>query len=148
MLLVEPVQQSDQPEDEPAAVDAACDGGEAGRQAAQGSPGGEGRMMSFSGDQLAIEFPAASHARRSDPATSREAARRVREFAAGQCAAILAVLRERGPLGAEQVAAYLRIDAYAVRKRLADLEHAGLARPLALHRVTASGRHERIWEWY
>lgn len=97
------------------------------------------------GAQFAFEFPAASHARRGDPDTSKEAAGRVREFAAGQCAAILAVLREKGPLGAEQIAAYLHIDAYAVRKRLADLEHAGQAFPLALHRVTASGRHERIW---
>jgi hypothetical protein len=102
--------------------------------------------MRFSGDQLAIDFPSVSHARRSDPETSHEAAGRVREFAAGQCAAILAVLQERGPLGAEQIAAYLHFDAYAVRKRLADLEHAGRAKPLPLQRVTASGRHERIWE--
>ena len=82
--------------------------------------------------QLSIDFNAASHARRGDPSTSKDAASRVREFAAGQCADILAVLRERGRLGAEQIAAYLRIDAYAVRKRLADLEHAGMARPLTL----------------
>lgn len=55
------------------------------------------------------------------------------------------LLREKGPLGAEQIAAYLNIDAYAVRKRLADLEHAGKALPLPMHRMTASGRHERIW---
>lgn len=96
--------------------------------------------------QLSIDFDTVSHARRSDPETSKDSAARVREFAAGQCADILAVLRERGRLGAEQIAAYLRIDAYAVRKRLADLEHAGLARPLHLHRVTASGRKERLWE--
>lgn len=96
-------------------------------------------------NQIAIDFTPHKLARRRDPATSKEAASRVKEFAAGQCAAILAVLREKGPLGAEQIAAYLNIDAYAVRKRLADLEHAGRARPLALHRMTASGRHERIW---
>ena len=100
--------------------------------------------MRFSGAQLSI-FDSVSHARRSAPETSKEAAGRVREFAAGQCAAILAVLLEKGPLGAEQIAAYLRIDAYAVRKRLADLEHAGRAKPLPMQRVTASGRHERIW---
>lgn len=97
-------------------------------------------------NQLAIDLDAATHARRSDPGTSKDSAARVREFAAGQCADILAVLRERGRLGAEQIAAYLRIDAYAVRKRLADLEHAGMARPLAIHRMTASGRKERLWE--
>lgn len=99
-------------------------------------------------NQLVIDFDAATHARRSDPGTSKDSAARVREFAAGQCADILAVLRERGRLGAEQIAAYLRIDAYAVRKRLADLEHASLARPLPLHRMTASGRKERFWEAY
>lgn len=98
--------------------------------------------------QLSIDFDTVSHARRSDPETSKDSAARVREFAAGQCADILAVLRERGRLGAEQIAAYLRIDAYAVRKRLADLEHAGLARPIPLHRMTASGRKERFWEAY
>ena len=101
--------------------------------------------MAFSGAQLSIDFPAVSHARRGDPETSKEAAGRVREFAAGQCAAILAVLREKGPLGAEQIAAYLNIDSYAVRKRLSDCEHAGKAQPLPMQRVTASGRHERIW---
>lgn len=95
--------------------------------------------------QLALCFNTISHARCSDPETSKDAAARVREFAAGQCADILAVLRERGRLGAEQIAAYLHIDAYAVRKRLADLEHAGMAQPLPMQRVTASGRHERIW---
>lgn len=96
-------------------------------------------------NQLAIDFTPHKLARRRDPATSKEAASTVKEFAAGQCAAILAVLREKGPLGAEQIAAYLNIDAYAVRKRLADLEHASKALPLPMHRMTASGRHERIW---
>ena len=95
--------------------------------------------------QLSIDFDAASHARRGDPSTSKDSAARVREFAAGQCADILAVLREKGPLGAEQIAAYLNIDSYAVRKRLSDCEHAGKAQPLPMQRVTASGRHERIW---
>jgi Mn-dependent DtxR family transcriptional regulator len=102
-------------------------------------------MMAFSGAQLSIDFTSRSHARRGDPETSHEAAGRVREFAAGQCAAILAVLREKGPLGAEQIAAYLNIEPYSTRKRLADLEHAGKAQPLPMQRVTASGRHERIW---
>ena len=101
-------------------------------------------MISFSGAQLSI-FDPVSHARRGDPETSKEAAGRVREFAAGQCAAILAVLREKGPLGAEQIAAFLNIDSYQCRKRLSDLEHAGKAQPLPMQRVTASGRHERIW---
>jgi transcription initiation factor IIE alpha subunit len=97
-------------------------------------------------NQLAIDFAEVTHARREDPETSKDAAKRVREFASGQCVAIRAVLRERGRLGAEQIAAWLKLDAYAVRKRLADLEHAGLAKPLPIHRQTASGRQERLWE--
>lgn len=96
-------------------------------------------------NQLAIDFTPHKLARRRDPATSKEAASRVKGFAAGQCAAILAVLREKGPLGAEQIADYLGIEPYSTRKRLADLEHAGKAKPLPMQRVTASGRHERIW---
>lgn len=34
-------------------------------------------------NQLAIDFDAATHARRSDPGTSKDSAARVREFAAG-----------------------------------------------------------------
>lgn len=95
--------------------------------------------------QLAIDFEARTHARRADPETSKEAAARVREFAAGQCLAILSVLQKYGPLGAEQIAGHLKIDAYAVRKRLADLEDAGKAQPMPAFRRTASGRQERIW---
>jgi predicted ArsR family transcriptional regulator len=97
-------------------------------------------------NQLAIDLSPASHARRSDPATSKEAAGRVKEFAGGQCGEILAVLRDRGRLGAEQIAAWVKMDSYMVRKRLADLEHAGLAMPTDTTRTTASGRRERIWE--
>jgi hypothetical protein len=99
-------------------------------------------------NQLAIDFPPASHARRSDPATSKEAAARVREFAGGQCAQILKWLDAFRPdgAGAEQLATMTGLDAYKVRKRLADLHHAGLARPTDLTRRTESGRHERIWE--
>lgn len=96
-------------------------------------------------NQLSIDFSPIRHARTGDPETSKEAAARVREFAAGQCLAILGVLQKYGPLGAEQIAGHLNIDAYAVRKRLADLEHAGKAQPLPTQRMTASGRHERIW---
>ena len=95
--------------------------------------------------RLAIEFASVTHARRTDPDTSHDSAGRVREFAGGQCADILLRLRRFGPLGAEQIAAIIGIDAYAVRKRLSDLEHAGLAYPFSETRKTASGRSERIW---
>lgn len=97
-------------------------------------------------NQLAINFDAFSHARQSDPETSREAASRVREFAAGQCAQILYLLRKYGPQSPEQLAAHMAIDAYSVRKRTADLEKAGAARPNGMTVPTVSGRRQRIWE--
>jgi predicted ArsR family transcriptional regulator len=84
-------------------------------------------------------------ARRTDPDTSHAAASRLNEFANAQCQKIASVLATKGDLGAEQIGDILAIDAYAIRKRLADLEHRGAAWPLALVRKTRSGRSERIW---
>ncbi len=96
--------------------------------------------------QLAIEFSPATHARRHDPETSKDAATRVREFASGQCAEILFLLNKYGPQSPEQIAAHMAIDAYSVRKRLSDLEHASKARPNGMTCSTVSGRRQRIWE--
>ncbi len=85
-------------------------------------------------------------ARRSDPATSHDAAARVREFGPAQMQQVLSALRRFGKAGAEQIAAATKMDAYSVRKRLSDLEHAGLAQPTETLRTTASGRKERVWE--
>lgn len=97
-------------------------------------------------NQLAINFDAFSHARRCDPETSKEAASRVREFAAGQSAEILMLLHKYGPQSPEQLAAHMAIDAYSVRKRLSDLEHGSKARPNGMTCATVSGRRQRIWE--
>lgn len=96
-------------------------------------------------NQIAIEFEPRTLARHTDPVTSHEAAARVREFARGQCAEILSILREHRLLGAEEIAALTRIDAYSVRKRLADLHNAGHAEPTERTRITISGRKERLW---
>jgi len=85
-------------------------------------------------------------ARRSDPNTSHEAAARVREFSQAHATLILQTLKRFGKAGAEQIAAATRLDAYAVRKRLPELQRDGLARPTDATRATASGRHERVWE--
>ena len=84
-------------------------------------------------------------ARRRDPATSHEAAWRVREFSGSQQAKILSLLKLVGPLDPEQIAAYLRMEAYAVRKRLPELEDQGVAQPIGRTSLTASGRHQRVW---
>lgn len=93
---------------------------------------------------LELDFSARTHARAADPETSKESAARVREFAAGQCAALLAELR-KADASAEQLGDALGLDAYSVRKRLADLEHAQQAEPTGETRKTRSGRAERIW---
>lgn len=95
--------------------------------------------------QLSIDFAAASHARRGDPSTSKDSAARVREFAAGQCADILAVLRERGPLTCDEIAKHSHLMAHQINKRTADLFKAGLASPTGETRLSASGRSERVW---
>jgi predicted ArsR family transcriptional regulator len=95
--------------------------------------------------------PEASHvnphalARTSDPATSHEAAASVKSFAGEHHAALLRVLAPDVPLGAEQLARMAGMDAYQARKRLPELERAGLAKVADGTRKTASGRSERLW---
>lgn len=84
-------------------------------------------------------------ARRSDPSTSHDAAARTAAFRNAQKDRILAKLRDDGQAGAEEIGDDLGMDGYAVRKRLADLEHAQLAVPTGMQRQTRSGRWERIW---
>lgn len=88
-------------------------------------------------------------ARASDPATSHMAAARVSEFAGSHREQILGVLKRFGPLDPEQLEFYTGISAYAVRKRLPELQAAKLARPLPLDEAvsyTESGRRQRVWE--
>jgi predicted ArsR family transcriptional regulator len=90
-------------------------------------------------------FDARTHARRLDPATSHDAAKSMKKAASLQCAQVLNALRSFGIAGAEEIGNRTGMPAYAVRKRLADLEHAGLARPTDVTRKTSSGRSERYW---
>lgn len=99
----------------------------------------------MNGVQLGIDFEARTHARTFDPETSHEAAARVREFAAGHCALILQALLDHGPMTPEQIGTRVGMDAYAVRKRLPELERAGLAKPTGETAPTTSGRSQRIW---
>ena len=63
--------------------------------------------------------------RRTDPATSRVAASRVREFKGQHHRAILAALR-LGPAGQSEIAARCGLLAHQVNKRLGELRRAGL----------------------
>lgn len=91
-------------------------------------------------------FPYPSGARRTDPATSHEAASRVHEFAPSQHQQIIAILKANGPLTPEQIGDKMAIDAYAVRKRLPELERIGLATTTGEVKKTRSGRSQRVWE--
>lgn len=92
-------------------------------------------------------------ARNSDPITSHLAAERVKEFSGPQQEQILACLIEHGPMGAEGISAILNIPAYALRKRLPEMEavltsHAGdfyTVDPTGKLLRTSSGRQEREW---
>ncbi len=95
--------------------------------------------------QLSIDFDSRRLARRTDPETSQNAAARVSEFQAGHHAMILSTLRRFEKAGAEQIAAATKLDAYSVRKRTAELQQKGLIKLTGETRVTASGRHERVW---
>ncbi len=83
--------------------------------------------------------------RKTDPQTSKEAAARVEEFAPSQHQTIIALLKEYGKQTPEQIAAHMGIDAYAVRKRLPELQRQGLALPTGETAKTASGRSQRVW---
>jgi anthranilate phosphoribosyltransferase len=83
--------------------------------------------------------------RTTDPKTSRDAAHSMKRAATAQCARVLMVLRLNGELGAEQIGIIAGMEAYAVRKRLAELCTAGVITPTGDTRNTVSGRSERIW---
>lgn len=100
--------------------------------------------------QLSLRLPA-PRARRTDPATSKDAAASMRAAATPQCAKVLHVLKtwcKQGvyaPLGAEQIGFRLGMHAYAVRKRLSELEQAGLIETTGETHRTSTGRNERLW---
>ena len=83
--------------------------------------------------------------RASDPITSFMAADRVHEFQADHCTRVLAALKRLGTAGAEQIAVMTSLDAYQVRKRLPELERAGMVQLHQETRKTSTGRQERLW---
>lgn len=95
--------------------------------------------------QLSLEFNPRALARRSDPATSHEAARRVREFATGHSATVLACLKAHGTLTVDEIAKHTPLLAHQINKRLPELQRSGLVAPTGETRLSASGRPERVW---
>lgn len=95
--------------------------------------------------QVSADTPGASH--RADPATAKEAARRV--VSGKQKVQVLVVLAATGDHGAipHDLAAPVTSAPYAhvVTTRLADLERLGLVKRTALVRQTPTGRNAVVW---
>lgn len=86
-------------------------------------------------------------ARSRDPWTSHHAAVRAARMASSQQRAILAVLRaaEGVELPPEDIGDALGLPAYAVRKRLPELQRQGLALPTGRIVPSRGGRMQRLW---
>lgn len=96
-------------------------------------------------NQLALSFDPRRLARASDPITSHEAARRVREFAKGHALIILECLRTHGDLTVDEIAKRTTLLAHQINKRTKELQDAGLIITTGETRLSASGRNERVW---
>lgn len=85
-------------------------------------------------------------ARRDDPATSHAAASQAHELAPRHGAAIVAALKERGPMSKTGIAAATGISDHAISRRLGELQAQGLIRLTGKTQRSAAGRAEREWE--
>ena len=101
--------------------------------------------MSENKDQGEFEFDASARARQHDPDTSQAAAEAVQGARANELErAVLAVLRERGPLTAWQIAKYGNLEYGSTSPRLINLEKIHLVR--RGNKVTVEGRRASI-QW-
>lgn len=99
--------------------------------------------MKLAGHQLSLWER--NHARRSDPDTSREAARRARSLAGQHAAQILAVLRQGGNQTCTEIAVASGLTAVQVARRMHELVDAGEVVVADGHGLTASGRPSRCF---
>lgn len=87
-----------------------------------------------------------THARRSDPETSRQAARSMAALAETQRETVYySLLRYGLPLTADEIAVREHMTIEQVCRRLADLQRLGRAEPTEDTRATRSGRAARCW---
>jgi predicted ArsR family transcriptional regulator len=93
--------------------------------------------------QLTIDF-AHRLARSVDPATSKKAAARVKDFSSTFCAKIYEELKKRDGTF-EELAARTGLRPDQVWRRLPDLQKMGLAIPTNQERAGQSGRAQRVW---
>ena len=84
-------------------------------------------------------------ARRSDPETSKAAARAAVDLATQHQAAIVRCLKQFGALGKDGIASRTRITGVQVARRLPELERIGLVKLTGKRVPSTSGRSEREW---
>ncbi len=94
-------------------------------------------------DQLQIDLMPA--ARRTDPATSHEAAALAVGLATRHRTLILGALGLHGAMGKTRIAKVTGLDDVAVARRLPELERIGMVEPTGGRETSASGRPERVW---
>jgi hypothetical protein len=96
--------------------------------------------------QLAIEFDAPPRARKTDPATSHEAARRAELFATSHAERIVCALRMRGPSTAHELEPHTRLNYVQIDRRMHELVKAGRIKRTPLTRPTPTGGRALVWE--
>lgn len=102
-------------------------------------------MNQFPPNNYSIDFDPRRLARTSDPSTSHEAARRVREFRKGHALLILECLRQHGDLTVDEMAKHTGLSSHQINKRTSELHDANLIITTGAERPSASGRPERVW---
>lgn len=95
-------------------------------------------------NQLAFELDE-PRARKSDPATSHEAAISAKELQAQHCRTIVGALKRYGPSGVDRIAALTKLTNYQVSKRMCELERVGHAKPTGKDVMSLAGRAQREW---
>lgn len=95
-------------------------------------------------NQLAFELDE-PRARKSNPATSHEAAISAKELQAQHCRTIVGALKRYGPSGVDRIAALTKLNNHQVGKRMVELERAGLAKLTGQNVKSLSGRDQREW---
>jgi hypothetical protein len=96
--------------------------------------------------QLAIEFDAPPRARKTDPTTSHEAARRAELFATSHAERIVCALRMRGPSTAHELEPHTRLNYVQIDRRMHELVKAGRIKRTPLTRPTPTGGRAQVWE--
>ena len=87
-----------------------------------------------------------THARRTDPVTSKKAAASMLHGAEAQRRAVhMALLMAGRPVTAEEIGVRCGLDMVQVCRRLPELERDGVAEPTGETRPTRSGRAARCW---